>query len=236
MSARAGSSGYAAPAGERNGRAARGSAVDGLTTGGFNLLPWRQGAMRRLRRRRALEWLAALIVGGACGSAVAGWQLLERTRAETAREAVEHELARLDAPLARARKLAHEAGERSAARAEAQQRAKPLAEVFALVEALSRTRTEGVVLDQFVQRAEETELQASASDEAAAAAWLARLHALPGIDAVNVRELKRAQEGALARERAPHGAPIRVAVRLAWKGAAANAAGAMRSVGAKGAK
>lgn len=229
MSARAGS-GHAASAGGRNGRP-----VPGSGSGGFNLLPWRQGAMRRLRRRRALEWLAALIVGGACGSAVAGWQLLERTRAEAAREAVERELARLDAPLARARKLAHEAGERSAARAEAQQRAKPLAQVFALVDALSRTRTEGVVLEQLAQHAEETELQASASDEAAAAAWLARLHALPGIEAVNVRELKRAQ-GALARERAPHGAPIRVAVRLAWKGAAASAAVAMRSVGAKGAK
>ena len=234
MSARGGN-GHAAPAGARNGRAVP-------AIGGFNLLPWRQGAMRRLRKRRAFEWLAALIVGGACGSAMAGWQLLERNRAEVAREAVDQQLARLDASLARARKLASEADERRAVRSEAQQRAKPLAHVFALIDALSRVRTAGVVLEQLAQRAEETELQASAADEAAAAAWLARLHALPGIEAVNVRELKRAQEGALTRERAPRGAPIHVAVRLAWQGAAASAAsgasasGAMRSVGAKEAK
>lgn len=180
--------------------------------GGFNLLPWRQGAMRRLRRRRALEWLAALIVGGACGSAVAGWQWFERARTEAAREGVAQQLARLETPMALARKLTREADERRAARAEAQQRAQPLAHVFALVEALSRVRAEGVVLEQLAQRAEETELLASAADEAAAAAWLARLHALPGIEAVNVRELKRAQEGALARERAARGAPIHVEV------------------------
>ncbi|QBQ96508.1 fimbrial assembly protein [Paraburkholderia pallida] len=231
MSAGAGS-GHAAPVGARNG----GAVVPGSDIGGFNLLPWRQGAMRRLRRRRALEWLAALIVGGACGSAAAGWQLLDRTRAETAREAVEQQLARLDAPLTLARKLAREADERRAARAEAQQRARPLAHVFALIEALSQARTAGVVLEQLAQRAEETELQASAADEAAAAAWLARLHALPGIAAVNVRELKRAQEGALARERAARSAPIRVAVRLAWQGAAADAGGATRGVVVKGAK
>lgn len=231
-------------AGTGSGHAAPAAAVPGAGIGGFNLLPWRQGAMRRLRRRRMFEWLAALVVGGACGSAVAGWQLFERTRAEAGREALEQQLARVEAPLALARKLAREADERSAARAEAQQRAKPLAQIFALVEALSRSRTQGVVLEQLAQRAEETELQASAADEAAAAAWLARLHALPGIEAVNVRELKRAQEGALSRERAMRGAPIRVAVRLTWKGAAANvaanmassAASAMRSVGAKGAK
>ena len=230
MSGGAGSR-HAAPADARHG-----TAVPGAGSDGFNLLPWRQGAMRRLRRRRVFEWLAALIVGGACGGAVAGWQLLERTRAEAGREAVEQQLARLDVPLALARKLVREADERRAARAEAQQRAKPLAQVFALIEALSRVRTQGVVLEQFAQRGEETELQASAADEAAAAAWLARLHALPGIEAVDVRELKRAQEGVLTRERAARGAPIRVAVRLAWKGATAKVAGAIHGVGAKGAK
>lgn len=226
---------HAAPAGER-----KQSAVPGAWDGGFNLLPWRPGAMRRLRRRRAFEWLAALIVGGACGSVVAGWQLLERNRVEARREVVDRQLARLGAPLALARKLAREADARRAARSEAQQRAQPLAHVFALVGALSQARAAGVVLEQLAQRAEETELHASAIDEAAAAAWLARLHALPGIEAVHVRELKRAPEAALMRERAPRGgprgAPIQVAVRLAWKGAAANAASTMRSVGAKGAK
>ncbi|CAB3790271.1 hypothetical protein LMG28688_03080 [Paraburkholderia caffeinitolerans] len=219
--------------------------VPGMWSDGFNLLPWRSGAMRRLRRRRAVEWLAALIVGGACGSAVAGWQLFERTRVEARREAIDQQLARLAVPLALAHKLEREADARRAARSEAQQRAKPLAHVFALIDALSRARTAGVVLEQLAQRVEETELHASATNEAAAAAWLASLHAIPGVEAVDVRELKRPQETALMRERTPLGAspsvaltraPIRIAVRLVWKGVAANAVGAARSAGAKGAK
>jgi Tfp pilus assembly protein PilN len=205
-------------------------------TGGFNLMPWRLAAMRRLRRRRAFEWLAALLVGCACGGVAAAWQSIERTNADVRRQTVEQQLARHGAPLAQARRLAREADERRAALAEAQQRAKPLTRLFALVEALGRSRTEGVVLEQLAQRGDETELQASATDEAAAAAWLGRLHALPDVGAVNVREMKRAQDAGSARERAQRGAPIRVAARLVWKGSAPSAAGAVRSVGAKGAK
>ncbi|MFX1673474.1 hypothetical protein PWR63_14590 [Paraburkholderia sp. A2WS-5] len=221
------------------------SAVPGAWSGGFNLLPWRPAAMRRLRRRRAFEWLAALTVGCACGSAVAGWQMFERTRIEVRSEAVEQQFARLAVPLELARKLEREAERRRAARSEAQQRAKPLSHVFALIDALSGARTVGVTLEQLAQRAEESELHASASDEAAAAAWLASLHAIPGVEAVDVRELKRAQEPGLMRERVPPGAsrgmvparaPIRVAVRLMWKGAAAKAASTARSVSAKEAK
>ncbi|NLP65283.1 hypothetical protein [Paraburkholderia sacchari] len=227
------------------GRVREQSVVPGAWSDGFNLLPWRSGAMRRLRRRRAVEWLAALIVGGACGSAVAGWQLFESTRIEARREAVDRQLAQLAVPLALAHKLEREADARRAARSEAQQRAKPLAHVFALMDALPAARTMGVTLEQLAQRAEESELHASAIDEAAAAAWLASLHAIPGVEAVDVRELKRAQEAGLMRERVPPGAsrgavparaPIRVAVRLVWMGAAAKAASAARGVSAKGAK
>ncbi|WP_321888872.1 PilN domain-containing protein [Paraburkholderia bannensis] len=185
---------------------------------GFNLLPWRLAAVRRLRRRRALEWLAALLIGSAFGSAVAGWQTFERVRADTRRAAIEQQLAQLGAPLREARRLAREADERAASLREAQQKAKPLMHLFALIEALARVRTEGVTLDQLVQHADETELQASATNEAAAAAWLERLHTLRDIEAVNVREMKREAQG-----RQPHGtthvAPIHVAARLVWKGA-----------------
>ncbi|WP_042298010.1 PilN domain-containing protein [Paraburkholderia bannensis] len=185
---------------------------------GFNLLPWRLAAVRRLRRRRALEWLAALLIGGALGSVAAGWQTFERMRADTRRAATEQQLAQLGAPLREARRLAREADERAASLREAQQKAKPLMHLFALIEALARVRTEGVTLDQLIQHADETELHASATDEAAAAAWLERLHTLRDIEAVNVREMKREAQG-----RQPHGttqgAPIHVAARLVWKGA-----------------
>jgi Tfp pilus assembly protein PilN len=205
---------------------------------GFNLLPWRLAAVRRLRRRRALEWLAALLIGGALGCLAAGWQIVERSRAHTQREAIEQQLVQLGEPLGEARRLAREADERAAALREAQQKAKPLTRLFVLIEALARVRTEGVVLDQLIQHADETELQASATDEAAADAWLERLHTLRDIEAVNVREMKRETAGRQA-QGTTHGAPIHVAARLVWKGAAAkvqNKAAAVRGVSATGAK
>jgi Tfp pilus assembly protein PilN len=217
---------------------------------GFNLLPWRLAAARRLRRRRAFEWLAALLIGAALGCAAAGWQAFERTQADARRTQIEQQLSQLGAPLREARRLAREADERHAALREAQQKAKPLTHLFALIEALARVRTEGVVLDQLIQHTDETELQASATDEAAAAAWLERLHALRDIEAVNVREMKREAQprqtrittrgatGSTAGTPAG-GAPIHVAARLVWKGAAASGqtkANAIHSVGAKEAK
>lgn len=217
---------------------------------GFNLLPWRLAAVRRLRRRRVLEWLSALLIGGALGCLAAGWQTFERSRADVRREAIERQLAQLGAPLAEARRLARDADERAAALREAQLKAKPLTHLFALIEALARVRTDGVVLDQLIQHADETELQASATDEAAAGAWLERLHTLRDIEAVNVREMKRETRKEATKEttretrsetqgRQMHGVPIHVAARLVWKGAAANVpkpAGAVRGVGAKEAK
>ncbi|WP_322047149.1 fimbrial assembly protein [Paraburkholderia sp. J67] len=210
---------------------------------GFNLLPWRLAAVRRLHRRRALEWLAALSIGCVLGSVVAGWQVFERARAEARRASIEQQMAQLGAPLAQARRLAREADERAAALREAQQKARPLTQLFALVEALAQVRTDGVVLDQLIQHADETELHASATDEATAAAWLGRLHALGGIEAVNVREMTRGQDAGstrtAARDRMTQGAPIKVVARLVWKGAAARVANktvAVRTVDAKGAK
>jgi Tfp pilus assembly protein PilN len=203
---------------------------------GFNLLPWRLAAVRRLRRRRALEWLAALLIGGALGCAAAGWQMAERLHADARRAQIEQQLAQLGAPLREARRLAREADERHAALREAQQKAKPLTHLFALIEALARVRTEGVTLDQLIQHADETELQASATDEAAAAAWLERLHTLRDIEAVNVREMKREAPGKPMRATL-NAAPIHVAARLVWKGAdKAKSAKNAQTVSAKGAK
>ncbi|MBB3260445.1 type IV pilus assembly protein PilN [Paraburkholderia bannensis] len=209
---------------------------------GFNLLPWRLAAARRLRRRRALEWLAALLIGAALGAAAAGWQAFERTQADARRAQIEQQLAQWGTPLREARRLAREADERHAAWREAQQKAQPLSHFFALIDALARVRTEGVVLDQLIQHADETELQASAADEAAAAAWLERLHALRDIEAVNVRELKReaqTRQTRITSSAAAGGAPIHIAARLVWKGAALsgqNTTNAARSIGVKEAK
>ncbi|WP_224017145.1 fimbrial assembly protein [Paraburkholderia tropica] len=207
---------------------------------GFNLLPWRPGAMRRVRRRRVLEWLAAALVGGACGCAVAGWQHVEQARMQTQRAALARQMATLGAPLAEAQRLAREARARRLALSEAFERARPFRRLFALVDGLARARTEGVALEQLAQHGDATELLASAADEVAAAAWLERLRALSEVEAVSVQEMKRAQEAGGART--PRGvAPIHVAARLVWKGAlapssAVAAASAVPPVAAKEAK
>ncbi len=197
---------------------------------GFNLLPWRPGAVRRVRRRRALEWLAAAVLGGVCGCAVAGWQHVEQTRLATRHAALERQLAQLGAPLAEAQRLARETRARQLASNEARERARPFQRLFALVDGLARARTEGVALEQLAQHGDATELLANAADEIAAAAWLERLRALPEVEAVSVQEMKRAQEAGGARSRGGSGAsvphrvePIRVAARLVWKGATAPA-------------
>jgi len=208
--------------------------------GGFNLLPWRQRAIRRLRRRRLLEWLAAAFAGGASALSVLLWQSIERSGIEARRAALERSVAHWRAPLAEARRLAHEAEARRLGERLSRQHARAAAHLFALADWLSSDVPPGVGLQQLTQFAEETDLQASAADEAAAAAWLGRLRTLPDVEAVTVRELKRGTAAGAARESTPDGEPIRVAAHLVWQGAsAAPRAGASRAPGApvaKGAK
>jgi len=192
------------------------SARGSIGVGGFNLLPWRGREVRRLRRRRALEWLIAAFVGCACAAPVAGWRVWQRVQADAERRAVERSLAPLRAPLAEHRRLAREADERRRRAALARDRSEPLARLFRLLDGLAAAGVDGVSVDRVVHRARETELHANVGGEAATAAWLARLRALPDVDAVSVRELKRAtgNDG-----RQP--GPLRLSAQLAWRGAVA---------------
>jgi Tfp pilus assembly protein PilN len=187
---------------------------------GFNLLPWRQREMRRRRRHRLFEWCAALLLGCACVAPLAAWQLWLRGEAEAKRETLEQAAARLSAPLAEARRLESEATAQRTAAELAQQRAKPLKHLVTLFDALASEVTVGVVLQQVEQHDNETELQATAADETAAAAWLERLRTLPEAGAVNVRELKRAAPASGAKQQTAPVQPIRVIARLVWRDAA----------------
>lgn len=195
-------------------RAGHGRAADG----GFNLLPWRRRAMRRLRRRRVFEWGAAALVGCACAAPLAGWQWWERGRVDARREAGARAAAQLRAPLAEAQRLTSAAAERRIAERLAQQHAKPLIRLLTLFDALAHAGIPGVVLQQLAQHGHETELQATAVDETAADAWLGRLRALPDVEAVSVRELKRAPMAGARKPRATGGEPIRVMARVVWRG------------------
>lgn len=196
---------------------------------GFNLLPWRQREMRRLRRHRLLEWCAAAALGCACLTPLLGWQLWMRGRTDASREIVDQEAAQLRLPLAEAKRLASEAAAQRAGAELARQQAKPLNRLLTLFDALARAGTVGVVLQQIAQRGDEAELQAAAADEAAAAAWLGRLRALPEVGAVSVRELKRTSLAAGAKQRASADEsiqpiqPIQVVARLVWQGASPTA-------------
>ncbi|MEX3952584.1 fimbrial assembly protein [Paraburkholderia sp. EG287B] len=187
--------------------------------GGFNLLPWRQRAIRRRRCWRLLEWGAAALGGCACALGVVLWQRVECSALEARRAALERPLAQWRAPLAEAQRLTRESEARRVGERLARQHARATARFFALADALASDALPGVGLQQLAQFADETDLQASAADESAAAAWLGRLRSLPDVEAVSVRELKRGAPAGAARERASDGEPIRVAAHLVWQGA-----------------
>jgi Tfp pilus assembly protein PilN len=186
---------------------------------GFNLLPWRQREMRRLLWHRMFEWGAAVLLGCACVAPLVGWQLWARGRAEARRELVEQAMQRLRVPLAEARRLTSEAIAQRAAVELAQQHAKPLRRLMALLDGLANAGLTGVALQQVAQRGDEVELQAATVDESAAAEWLGLLRALPEAGAVNVRELKRTPSAAAAKDGMAGREPIHVMVRIVWQGA-----------------
>lgn len=226
------------------GRAVR--IVSPRALGGFNLLPWRQRAIHRLRRRRLFEWLAAAVAGGACALGVVLWQFAERGGIEVRRDVLEQSLAHWRAPLGEAQRLAREAEARRTGEQLARQHARAATRLFALADALASGVPPGTGLEQLAQFADETDLLASAADESAAAAWLGRLRALPGVETVSVRELKRAtpaggaRAGSSSSARPQEGEPIRVAAHLVWQGASdvphADRLGVQRSPAAKEAK
>ena len=193
---------------------------------GFNLLPWRRRQMRRLLRRRLIEWCAAALCGCVCIVPLLGWQRWARDRADAKREVVEQAAARLRLPLAEATRLASEAAARNAAEQLARSHAKPLQHLMALLDALVSEGVTGVALEQLAQHGDDVELQAAAADETAAAEWLGGLRSLPEVNSVSVRELKRALPAGGAKQRVPGGKPIqeaarepvRVMARLVWQG------------------
>ena len=170
-----------------------------------------------LRRRVAIGWLAAALVGCGCAAPFAGWRVWQRVRLDGERRALDQALAQLRAPLAEERRLVREADERRVRAAASQRRAEPLARLLRLLDALAAANVDGVSLHQIDHRAHDTELRATLSGEAVTAAWLARLRALPGVETVSVREMKRSTSGAVRAGERPR-EPLQVTAQLAWAG------------------
>lgn len=187
--------------------------------GGFNLLPYRQRNARLARRRCLLEWVAAACCGCAAVLALAGWQVVERTRLDAQRASIEQSFAGLSAPLAEHATLlrAHDEQRKSVARA--QGLSEPLAHLRALLDALSFEPGDGVVLQQLRHREGETELLATSRGHIASAEWLKRLSAIPGVKGAEVSDLHRS--GSHASSAAQAGAmgvigPIEFGAHLRW--------------------
>jgi Tfp pilus assembly protein PilN len=192
-------------------------------TGGFNLLPHRQFAARRERRRRVIEVLAAVAAGCIAVLVLAAWQAAERVRLDAQRASLERSLAQLSAPLAEHRRLTRDTEDARTRAAHAEKRSAPLAHLLTLLDALSREPDEQVVLQQLREREHETELLASARDHAAPASWVKRLAAIRGVKDAEVKDLRRAATPARGITQDASGA-IEFSARLYWEGASEPAA------------
>ncbi|SMF98668.1 fimbrial protein [Burkholderia singularis] len=165
-------SGFASPLDPRKQRA---------RLGGFNLLPYRARAARRLRRRVFGEIAAAVCIGMAGVALWCAGRVIERAHFDAQRVSMERRLAAWAPQLKEAQRLA---GLRDAERdriARAAERAVSRTRTVDLFEALQRLNYDSVRLTSIRSDGHDARLEANAFEHAAAVRWL--------------HELERAQRG-----------------------------------------
>ncbi|ASV97926.1 fimbrial assembly protein [Paraburkholderia aromaticivorans] len=202
----------------------RGARFTRWRLGGFNLLPYRQRDARLARRRRLLEWIAAVLAGCAAVFVLAGWQTVERGRLDAQRVSIERSLAQLSAPLAEHAALLRARDEQRQNAARASSLSGPLTHLRDLLDALSFEPGDGVVLQQLRHREDETELLASSRGHLASAGWLKRLSAIHGVKGAEVSELHSSASRGGAAVQASVTGPIEFGARLRWNEPAQKAA------------
>jgi Tfp pilus assembly protein PilN len=195
---------------------ARGTQVALRWLGGFNLLPYRQRNAQLARRRRLLEWVAAVLAGLAAVLAVMGWQAFERARLDAQRASIEQSLTQLATPLAEHTRLLHAQDEQRKSAARARQLSEPLTHLRDLLDALSFEPGDGVVLQHLRQREHETELLATSHGHIASAEWLKRLSAIRGVKGAEVSDLHRSTPRGGAVAAANAAGPIEFGAHLRW--------------------
>ncbi|WP_244815038.1 PilN domain-containing protein [Caballeronia sp. Lep1P3] len=164
---------------------------------GFNLLPHRSRKRRAMRRQRLASLAAAGLAGCAAVGGVAGWDTLQRARLDDRRIALETTLRASRVAIDEHARLLSAEAERRRALEAAQPLAAPRDRFLALLEALAEASPKtDVALQRVSQRTDEVELAALAADSQTAARWLKRLEALPGVQSVEVVEMKRRAETA----------------------------------------
>lgn len=175
----------------------------------------RIGAVAARRRRRVMAEGAAAVFAGSVMAF--GWTAVGATddRMNSRRQQLEREMARMSSPLAEFMRLERTDERARAAAAQARERARPLVELLALIEALSREAHAGVTVSRLRRSDEGTELRVRAADSAAYAAWAKRLGRIDGVESAETIEY---QSIAALKGRAG-GEAVHARVVLRWRGA-----------------
>jgi len=145
--------------------------------GGFNLLPYRERLAQALRRRRATQCGAAIVLGlfGAC--VWTGAQTVWRWRVDAERARVEAQLRQWQPQVAAMRRAAGAAADFAQRDARSVVLAAPYRRAAGLLATLAQVRDDTVRLDALRTTSSGAVLDARATSYRAAARWLARIAA-----------------------------------------------------------
>ncbi|VWB82403.1 fimbrial protein [Burkholderia pseudomultivorans] len=185
----------------------------GYGLGGFNLLPYRERLAQALRRRRAAQCGAAIllgVLGVGLWTAGAAWR---RTGLDAERARVEARLRRVQPQVDAATRAASAAAGVAQRDAQAAVLAAPYRRIAALLAMLARARDGAVRLDALHVTFSGATLDLHATNYRAAAQWLAgvaRERQDWRIDVGSLKPAPAAQADAAA-------APFRFSVQLRWR-------------------
>jgi Tfp pilus assembly protein PilN len=198
----------------------------GIHIGGFNLLPYRQRVARGRRHRVLIEAAAAGLAGVLAALAWTASDALQRAGLADRRAGLESMLAGFAAPLAEYRQLERISGAASEHAELAARHARPLARILDVVDALSRVPDGAVALHRLELKDGGLELDASAVDSEASAAWIDRLASVRRVRSAEITDWRLAADGA------PYSTNVQA--RLQWDDADAARASPGRSAVGRG--
>ena len=180
--------------------------------GGFNLLPYRERVAHALRRRRATQCGAAIVLGvfGAC--VWTGAQTVWRWRIDAERARVEAQLRQWQPQVAAARRAAGVAADLAQRDARSVVLAAPYRRATGLLVTLAQVRDDTVRLDALRTTSSGAVLDARATSYRAAARWLARIAAEQRDWRFDIGELTQAS----AMPVTASAAPFRFSVQVRW--------------------
>ncbi|AXK64241.1 fimbrial protein [Burkholderia sp. IDO3] len=181
--------------------------------GGFNLLPYRERLAQALRRRRAAQCGAAIVLGilGAVlwTGAAAAW----RSRVDAERASVDARARQWQPQVDAAKRAAGAAAELAQRDAQAAVLAAPYRRVAGLLATLAQVRDDTVRLDAVRTTSSGAVLDARAVSYRAAARWLARIATDERNGRIDIGELTSAS----AVPAAAAGMPFRFSVQVRWQ-------------------